>query len=140
MKNFERITELAEGLIFDQTGKSVSFIQKVILWESLNETHKTYAQIAQENNYSENYIKKLVAPKLWQLLSDTLGEKINRTNCRAVLEQRLKKTSFQTIIIKPAQTEEKIDLGLDLDLDLGLDLEVPEGQLLSVKRSPQLHR
>ena len=47
MKNLERITELAEELILKQTGKSVSFIQKLILWESLNETQKTYAQIAQ---------------------------------------------------------------------------------------------
>ncbi|MFH7028312.1 MAG: hypothetical protein ACHBN1_23660 [Heteroscytonema crispum UTEX LB 1556] len=31
------------------------------------------AQIAQENNSSENYIKQLVAPKLWQILSAAIG-------------------------------------------------------------------
>lgn len=91
MPSIEDSIEAFQGLIFDKTGKSLSFIQKVILRESLLQTQTTYAQIALENNYSETYIRQLVAPKLWQLLSETVGEKVNRTNCRAVLEERLKK-------------------------------------------------
>ncbi|MBW4513164.1 MAG: AAA-like domain-containing protein [Scytonematopsis contorta HA4267-MV1] len=89
MQNIEEIIEESQRLIFNKTGKSISFIQKVILRDSLNVSQKTYAQIAVENNYSENYIKQLVAPKLWQQLSKVIGEKVNRTNCRAVLEQYL---------------------------------------------------
>ncbi len=96
MMGTEQIIESIEELIFDKTGKSLSFIQKIVLLESLCETRKNYAQIATENNYSEAYIKQIVAPKLWQLLSEALGEKINRTNCRAVLEQRLNTLSLQT--------------------------------------------
>ncbi|OKH43023.1 serine/threonine protein kinase [Calothrix sp. HK-06] len=88
MPSVEETIEKFQALILEKTGKSLSFIQKVILRESLNQTQTTYTQIALENNYSENYIRQLVAPKLWQLLSETLGEKVNRTNCRAVLEQR----------------------------------------------------
>ncbi|MEG4456901.1 AAA-like domain-containing protein [Microcoleus sp. N9_A1] len=55
--------------------------------ESLLENKKTYAQQAEENNYSESYIKFTVAPKLWQLLSQALGEKVNKTNLPALLEQ-----------------------------------------------------
>ncbi|ARV58607.1 serine/threonine protein kinase [Nostocales cyanobacterium HT-58-2] len=117
MRSIEQILESTEALVINKTGKPLSFIQKSVLAASLSETKKNYAQIALENNYSENYIRQLVAPKLWQLLSDILGEKVNRTNCRAVLEQRLEGSSLQPIS-KPRQaTRQKIDL------------ESPEGQV-----------
>ncbi|MEH2335598.1 AAA-like domain-containing protein [Nostoc sp.] len=116
MRSIEQIIECTETLINNKTGKSLSFIQKAVLSASLLETKKSYGQIATENNYSENYIRQLVAPKLWQLLSITLGEKVNRTNCRAVLEQRLDNSSLQTIS-QPTQMWQKINL------------EPPEGQV-----------
>ncbi|MEH2295885.1 AAA-like domain-containing protein [Nostoc sp.] len=115
MRSIEQIIECTETLINNKTGKSLSFIQKAVLSTSLLETKKSYGQIATENNYSENYIRQLVAPKLWQLLSTTLGEKVNRTNCRAVLEQRLDNSSLQ--ISQPIQMRQKINL------------EPPEGQV-----------
>ena len=60
-------------------------LEKAILQASLSEQKKTYAQIAQEHNYAESYVKHLVAPKLWKLLSQLLGEKVNRTNCHTKL-------------------------------------------------------
>ena len=57
--------------------------------ESLLENKKTYAQQAEENHYSESYIKFTLAPKLWQLLSQAIGEKVNKTNLHALLEQHL---------------------------------------------------
>ena len=116
MRSIEQFIQLTEALITNKTGKSLSFIQKAVLSASLLETKKSYGQIALENNYSENYIRQLVAPKLWQLLSNTLGEKVNRTNCRAVLEQRLDNSSLQTIS-QPTQMQQKIVL------------ESPEGQV-----------
>ncbi|MEH2325000.1 MAG: AAA-like domain-containing protein [Nostoc sp.] len=116
MRSLEQFIQLTEALITNKTGKSLSFIQKAVLSGSLLETKKSYGQIATENNYSENYIRQLVAPKLWQLLSITLGEKVNRTNCRAVLEQRLDSSYLQTIS-QSTQMRQKIDL------------EPPEGQV-----------
>ena len=89
MKRIEKLVELAIHLVAIETGLSLNYIQKVLLRESLLEDKKTYAQIAEENNYSESYIKFSVAPKLWQLLSQALGEKVNKTNFPALLEQRL---------------------------------------------------
>ena len=83
------MVKFAEELIVITTGKPLSFIQKVVLRETLTRSSKTYTQIAQENNYAETYIKQWVAPQLWSQLSKALGEKINRTNCYALLEQRL---------------------------------------------------
>lgn len=93
MNSIKEIIKVAEELICNKTGKSLSFIQKVILEESLKETQKTYAQIAQENNYSEAYIKQLVAPQLWKMISASVDEKVNKTNCCAVLKQQLENSS-----------------------------------------------
>ncbi|MBO3460453.1 AAA-like domain-containing protein [Aetokthonos hydrillicola Thurmond2011] len=116
MITIEQLLEITEKLVVNKTGKTLSFIQKAILLASLSETKKNYARIAIENNYSENYVRRMVAPKLWQLLSEILGEKINRTNCRAVLEQKLDVRSFETTF-KQTQNHLKINL------------ESPEGQV-----------
>ncbi|MEH2072144.1 MAG: AAA-like domain-containing protein [Nostoc sp.] len=116
MSSIEQIIQLTEALIHDKIGKSLSFIQKAVLLASLSETKKNYAQIAFENNYSENYIRQLVAPKLWQLLSDIFDEKVNRTNCRAVLEQRLDNLALP----RTSQSTQ---------IEQSIDLESPEGQV-----------
>src|SRR4028118_345322 len=87
MKKIEELVEFAILLVATETGVSLNYIQKVLLRESLLEDKKTYAQIAEENKYSESYIKFSVAPKLWQLLSQAIGEKVNKTNFPALLEQ-----------------------------------------------------
>jgi hypothetical protein len=89
MKTIEKLVEFAILLVATETGLSLNYIQKVLLRESLLEDKKTYAQIAEENKYSESYIKFSVAPKLWQLLSQVLGEKVNKTNFPALLAQHL---------------------------------------------------
>jgi len=89
MKKIEELVEFAILLVATEIGVSLNYIQKVLLRESLLDPKKSYAQIAEENNYSESYIKFSVAPKLWQLLSQASGEKVNKTNLSALLEQHL---------------------------------------------------
>jgi len=89
MKKIEGLVEFAILLVATETGVSLNYIQKVLLRESLLEEQKSYAQIAEENKYSETYIKFSVAPKLWQLLSQAMGEKVNKKNFQALLEQHL---------------------------------------------------
>jgi hypothetical protein len=87
MKRIEELVEFAILLVATETGVSLNYIQKVLLRESLLEHKKSYDQIAEANKYSESYIKFSVAPKLWQLLSQAMGEKVNKTNLPALLEQ-----------------------------------------------------
>jgi len=89
MKKIEKLVEFAILLVATETGVSLNYIQKVLLRESLLEEQKSYAQIAEQNKYSESYIKFSVAPKLWQLLSQAMGEKVNKKNFQALLEQHL---------------------------------------------------
>ncbi|NES23494.1 MAG: hypothetical protein F6K41_32390 [Symploca sp. SIO3E6] len=88
------ITQVAEDLIFARTGKTLNHLQKLILYESLSESPKTYAQIAQENNYTESYLKQFVSRQTWQLLSAALGKKVNKYNCYLVLKKMLKDSSI----------------------------------------------
>ncbi len=94
MDNIEDMIAVIEQSITVQTEKPLISIQKAILRESLSQPKQTYAQIAQKFNYSEGYIKKVAAPQLWRLLSQVLAEKVNKYNCRTLLEQKLKNRSF----------------------------------------------
>lgn len=85
----DQVLECIDTFLVAKTGHSLSYIQKAILWASWQDEPKTYDQIAKENGYSANYIKQGVAPKLWRLLSKACGEKVNKTNCRSILERRL---------------------------------------------------
>src|SRR4028119_2274611 len=89
MNDIEELVEFALQLVATETGSSLNYIQKVILRDSLLANKKTYARLAEENKYSESYIKFTIAPKLWLLLSQALGEKVNKTNLPALLEQHL---------------------------------------------------
>lgn len=88
MKDMQGGLEFAEQLIYAKTGKSLTDIQKAVLQKSWEGQRKTYNQIAHEFQYSESYIKQTVAPQLWKLLSEALGEKVNKNNVRTVLERR----------------------------------------------------
>src|SRR4028118_2231406 len=126
MLHIEELVELASQLVAAQTGVSLNYIHKVTLQESLRENKKTYAKLAEENKYSENYIKFTVAPRLWYLLSQALGEKVNKTNFMTLLEQRLE----QFAAFDNPQIAETIAAMPTADLTKSCYvLESPEGQV-----------
>jgi len=123
MKKIEELVEFAILLVATETGVSLNYIQKVLLRESLLEDRKSYDKIAEENKYSESYIKFSVAPKLWQLLSQALGEKVNKTNFPALLEQHFVNQNNP----QPTETTKAIPTaGLTAEHYV---LESPEGQV-----------
>ena len=73
------------NLINAQGQKRLSSVKELILrqaWEGA-----TYAAMAQTLHYEADYLKK-AASELWQFLSDTFGEPINKTNIRTSFESR----------------------------------------------------
>ena len=75
-----------ENLVFAKTGEGLNTLQKHILqqvWQG-----RKYPEIAAYCGYTEGHVKD-VGSHLWRVLSQTLGEKINKINCRAVLERCL---------------------------------------------------
>ncbi len=84
------VLEFAETLIHEKTNAYCSELQRRILISTLQGERKTYDQVAEECGYSAKYVKQDVAPKLWQLLSQALEQKIHKSNVRAVLEQKMR--------------------------------------------------
>ena len=84
------ILEFAEDLIHQKTETYCSELQRRILIAALQEERKTYDQLAEECGYSARYVKQDVAPKLWLLISQAVGEKVNKANVRAALEAAMR--------------------------------------------------
>lgn len=64
--------------------ESLSNVQELVFrqaWEG-----KTYLEIAENSGYNPRYLGD-TGFKLWQLLSQALGEKVTKNNFRSVLRQ-----------------------------------------------------
>lgn len=49
--------------------------------------YQTYGQIAEDVGYSPGYLTNVVAPELLHRLSDLIGQRLTKKNCRIVLEE-----------------------------------------------------
>ncbi len=83
---FELALKLADAAVFAKNSRHLRNIEVAVLrgaWLG-----QKYDKIALESGYAPEYIKHDVGPKLWHILSSSLGEKVNKTNFMAVLAQR----------------------------------------------------
>ncbi|MEM9483251.1 MAG: response regulator [Cyanobacteria bacterium P01_F01_bin.116] len=90
MSDTDGILKFAETLIHKKTDTFCSELQRQILVATLQGERKTYDQIAEECGYSAKYVKQDVAPKLWQLISQALDQKVTKANVRGLLEQEIR--------------------------------------------------
>jgi NB-ARC domain len=78
------ILQLADKLTFSHTGKHLDDVQEAVVkgvWEG-----QTYAKIGEECHRSEARVRD-VAYKLWRILSESLGEDINKANFCSAFER-----------------------------------------------------
>ncbi|MEG4045550.1 NB-ARC domain-containing protein [Microcoleus sp. Pol17_C1] len=80
----QEVLKLADDLVFINTGKHLDNLQERILRGTLQ--GQKYSKIADESHCSEGHIKD-IASTLWKLLSEVLGEEVNKANFRVRLEQ-----------------------------------------------------
>jgi len=78
------ILQLADQLVFAKRGKHLDDLQESII-KGVWEDH-TYQEIADECNRSESRVRN-VAAQLWKLLSEDLGENIEKDNFRSVFKR-----------------------------------------------------
>lgn len=78
------VLKLADQLLFTHTGEHLDLLQETILKGTLK--GNKYTEIASENHLSEGHVRD-TASELWQTLSKTLGEDINKSNARSILEK-----------------------------------------------------
>lgn len=86
----QELVSYLDELLFSSTGERIDSLQVAILKGVLK--GQKYADIAQEFNCSAGHAKD-EAYKLWQILSDALGEEITKSNFRARIEKIVAKVS-----------------------------------------------
>ena len=84
-----------DQLVHQKTGQFLSNIQRLVLSECLQPVKVTYDEIAKKNNYSGRYIQQRVAPDMWYLMTEIIGTKVNKANCRSVLIGYLDRQALQ---------------------------------------------
>ncbi len=93
--NTQELTSYLDELLFSKTGEHLDSLQRSIIRGVLN--GKKYADIAKEYNCSAGHAKD-EAYKLWQLLSDTLGEDINKYNFCATVQRVFGKNNYGIVV------------------------------------------
>lgn len=83
------ILEFIDALVFAKTGSHLSEAQRALLSASWSGERQSYDQIADACGYSAHYLRKHVGPQLWQMLSESLGEKVTKINCHMAIARRM---------------------------------------------------
>ncbi|MEO0835742.1 MAG: NB-ARC domain-containing protein [Cyanobacteria bacterium J06642_3] len=106
---FARTMDLSQALtvanraMLAHCDRGLSDVETIILtgsWES-----QTYDEIAAVSGYSDSYLRRDVAPKLWKLLSKALEEPVSKKNFKAALARKWQQESA----VKQENTSEEED-------------------------------
>jgi len=98
----EDLINYLDELLLSQTGKHLDNLQLSILKGVLN--GQKYADIAEEYHCSNGHAKDK-AYELWKILSEALGEEINKCNFKATIE-RLGIANHNSKLFNPVQIAE----------------------------------
>lgn len=82
---WEQAKQVADQVIFNHSGKRLKDIEVMVLqssWEG-----RSYEKMGEIRFLSVNYLRGDVGPKLWQKLSEALGEEVTKTNFKQALER-----------------------------------------------------
>ena len=85
------ILQFADQLILNKTGKRLDDLQKTVITGVYD--GKTYETIADECHRSESRVRS-VGRKLWQILSESLGEDVNKHNFCWTIERVINSSQF----------------------------------------------
>jgi len=80
----KNVLPFTDSLFFSQTGKHIDHLQETILkgtWDG-----QKYSDIAEEEHCTEGHVRN-VASELWQILSNALGQEVNKSNLRRTLQK-----------------------------------------------------
>lgn len=137
--DIEQALAFTDSLVFAKTRMHLSDLQQAMLRESWSWERQSYDRIAGIYGYSPTYLKHDVGPKLWKLLSETLGEKVTKTSFRAAIERCFQQESGTedavieviplNVLEKPVTTLRQ-DWGdaVDVDFFYGRDVELAQLQ------------
>jgi AAA+ ATPase superfamily predicted ATPase len=82
--NLKEMLKFADDIVFAKTGQHLDDLQAAVLRGTLQ--RETYKEIAQDFDCSESRTRE-IGSELWQILSEELGEDINKKNFRSAMER-----------------------------------------------------
>lgn len=82
--NLKEMLKFADDIVFAKTGQHLDDLQAAVLRGTLQ--RETYKEIAKDFDCSESRIRE-IGSQLWQLLSEELGENINKKNFRSAIDR-----------------------------------------------------
>jgi hypothetical protein len=103
---WDKAVKIANQAVFLNINRSLTDIEVIVLkgaWQ-----RQEYDQIAAQHQYATSYISQDVAPKLWKLLSEALGEKVKKSNFKQALERYWQKQIEADLTFDFPKQEEKI--------------------------------
>jgi len=118
----EEILKFADNLVFAKTGKHLSNVQEAILqgaWQG-----RKYLEIAEEVYCSESHVRD-VASELWKILSNVLGEAVNKSNLKSTFKR------LHVSIISSTVEKNSVQIG-----NFNVCSEAPHSSEVSKNRSP----
>ncbi|HBL14117.1 MAG TPA: ATPase [Cyanobacteria bacterium UBA11162] len=80
----KEVLKFADDLVFAKTGKHLDDLQEAVLRGTVQ--GQRYSKIAEDLHCTEGHVKD-VGSELWKIISDKLGEDVNKSNFRATLER-----------------------------------------------------
>lgn len=88
---FEDALKVLDDLVYAKRGKHLSNPEKILIEGAWYD--RGYDEIANNSPYSVNYLQRDIAPQLWNLLSEVIGNgrKFGKKKLRHFLEQKLAK-------------------------------------------------
>ena len=107
--NVEEALQILDTVVFNKVNRHLKDVEIIILkgsWQGLN-----YDEIANNEGYTAKYLRQDVGFKLWKLLSEALGEEVNKTNFRAAVERshlnnnNIRQTELDQDISNPIKNE-----------------------------------
>jgi len=110
--NLKEVLTLADRIVFEKTGQHLDDLQEAVLRGTLQ--RETYKHIAKNFDCSESSVKQ-VGSELWQILSEKLGEDVNKKNfisaftgSKSLMFQTLHKTSANNTSVVVLTPVEKV--------------------------------
>jgi hypothetical protein len=129
LMDVEEILKFADNLVFTKTGKHLDNVQEAILlgaWQA-----QKYPKIAEEAHCSEGHARD-VASELWKILSDVLGESVNKSNFKSTFKR------WHISIVSSTVEKNSVQIGnLNVCGDTSHSPEVPKAGSSSTPENTQ---
>lgn len=88
----DEMLKLTDDLVFAKTGQHLNDLQEKVVRGTIQ--GETYEKIAEDFHCNESYVRD-IGSKLWHIFSESLGEEVNKSNLRSVM-QRLQVSLFSS--------------------------------------------